>query len=359
MAISCSLANSGVIFCSMQVRSSEGTSRRVKLNEWPTRRVALLVLSSGHLISLAGPLDVFTRASIALGHEGKRRSPAYEVELLTAGDTPLLTASGLGIVGGRSWRDVHGPLDTLIVLANSDIVGSQIDPELLVWLRARAQDTRRVGSICAGAFVLAAAGILDGRQATTHWEVADLLAQRYPKILVDGDRIFTQDGNIWTSAGVSAGVDLALAMVEEDHGHALALEIARRMVLFMRRGAGQTQFSSQLAAQAAEHQPIRELIAWISEHLDADLSVPTLARRVGMSERNFSRVFTQQVGSTPARFIARLRTDAAKAKLAATGTKLEVVAESAGFGDGETLRRHLRNEEKFPLAYSSRAAAGS
>ena len=133
------------------------------------------------------------------------------------------------------------------------------------------------------------------------------LAQRYPRISVDGDRIFTQDGNVWTSAGVSAGIDLALAMVEEDHGHALALEIARRMVLFMRRGGGQSQFSSQLAAQAADHQPIRELVAWISEHLDADLSVPALARRVGMSERNFSRVFTQQVNTTPARFVARLR----------------------------------------------------
>ncbi len=156
--------------------------------------------------------------------------------------------------------------------------------------------------------------------------------------------------------GVSAGVDLALAMVEEDHGHALALELARRMVLFMRRGGGQSQFSSQLAAQSADHQPIRELIAWISEHLDADLSVPALARRVGMSERNFSRVFTQQVSSTPARFVVRLRTEAAKAKLAATPEKLESIAQTAGFGDSETLRRHLRSESKrFPSSDQSEA----
>jgi len=145
-------------------------------------------------------------------------------------------------------------------------------------------------------------------------------------------------------------------MVEEDHGHELALEIARRMVLFMRRGAGQRQYSLQLEAQAAEHQPIRDLIAWISEHLNDDLSVPALARRAGMSERNFSRVFTQQTGATPARFVARLRTEAAKAKLAETDHKLEAVAQSAGFGDGETLRRHLRAETE-PIAPAVRVRA--
>ncbi|MFZ0793297.1 MAG: DJ-1/PfpI family protein [Candidatus Korobacteraceae bacterium] len=312
------------------------------MKEWPTRRVALLVLSSGHLMSWAGPFDVFTRASLVLSRSGKRHSPAYEVQLLTQDEIPLSTGSGLSVTGGVRWDKAGGPIDTLLVLASSDHAQSRTDPALLAWLRARVNDVRRIGSVCAGAFVLAAAGILDGRQATTHWELADELARRYPRISVDGDRIYTHDGNIWTSAGVSAGIDLALAMVEEDHGHALALEIARRMVLFMRRGAGQSQFSSQLAAQAADHQPIRELIAWISEHLDADLSVPALARRIGMSDRNFSRVFTQQVSTTPARFVAQLRTEAAKAKLASAPTKLEAIAQSAGFGDGETLRRHLR-----------------
>jgi transcriptional regulator GlxA family with amidase domain len=322
-----------------------GAERQLKLKEWPTRRVAMLVLPAGHLVTIAGPLDVFTRASLVLMRSGKRRTPAYEVDLLTADSSPLATSAGLQIIGGRSWRDYDAPIDTLLILAGADLAQSGFDPGLLAWIRARAADTRRVGSVCAGAFLLAAAGVLDGRRATTHWELAGDLARRYPRIAVDGDRIFTQDGHIWTSAGVSAGVDLALAMVEEDHGHALALEVARRMVLVMRRGAAQKQFSAQLAAQAADHQPIRELIAWISENLDADLSVPALARRAGMSERNFSRVFTQQVSTTPARFVARLRTEAAKAKLAAAPQKLEAVAQSAGFGDGETLRRHLRSEE--------------
>jgi transcriptional regulator GlxA family with amidase domain len=328
----------------MDLRSESGTQRRPKLKEWPTRRIALLVLPGIHLTSLAGPLDVFTRASAALSRAGKRRSSAYEVELLTADEMPLIIGSGFGLIGGRRWSEAGNPIDTLLVLAGSNTAHSQVDPGLLAWLRTNAPGIRRIGSVCAGAFLLAAAGILDGRRATTHWELADTLAQRYPNILVDGDRIFTQDGNVWTSAGVSTGTDLALAMVEEDHGHALALDIARRMVLLMRRGGGQSQFSSQLAAQAADHQPIRELIAWISEHLDADLSVPALARRAGMSERNFSRVFAKQVNTTPARFVARLRTEAAQAKLASTPEKLEAVAEMAGFGDGETLRRHLRGE---------------
>ncbi len=344
----------------MGVTLSNGLPLRPQLKEWPTRRVALLALSSGHLMSLAGPFDVFTRASVVLSRSGKRRAPAYEVQLLTQDETPLSTGPGLSLAGGVRWAEAGLPIDTLLVLASADSAQSRIDPALLDWLRARVNDVRRIGSVCAGAFVLAAAGILDGRQATTHWELAGQLAQRYPRISVDGDRIFTHDGNIWTSAGVSAGIDLALAMVEEDHGHALASEIARRMVLFMRRGAGQNQFSSQLAAQAADHQPIRELIAWISEHLDADLSVPALARRVGMSDRNFSRVFTQQVSRTPARFVAQLRTEAAKAKLAATPAKLEAIAESAGFGDGETLRRHLRTDgERLRSPYPARASVGT
>jgi transcriptional regulator GlxA family with amidase domain len=311
--------------------------------QWPTRRVVLLVLPGTNLMTLAGPVDVFTRASRALLRSAKRTAPAYEVTLLTAGDGPFLTSSGLGISGGKLWKHWREPIDTLLVLAGSEAARSGSDAELLAWLRAHAADVRRIGSVCAGAFVLAAAGILDGRKATTHWELADTLARRYPLVAVDGDRIFTQDGNVWTSAGVSAGTDLALAMVEEDHGHVLALEIARRLVLFMRRDGGQKQFSSQLAAQAADLQQIRELIAWMSEHLDGDLSVPVLARRVGMSERNFSRVFKQELDVTPARFVARLRTEAARARLAETSGKLQAVAQSVGFADRETLRRNFRS----------------
>jgi len=305
-------------------------------------------------MNLAGPLDVFTRASYALTRGGKRRSPAYETELLTMDDLPLKTASGLGLVGGRRWTEALRPVDTLLVVASASGVDSPIAPELLAWLRASVDRVRRIGSVCSGAFVLAAAGILNGRRATTHWQLADKLAQRYPQIAVDADRIFIQDGKVWTSAGASAGADLALAMVEEDYGHALALEVARQMVMSLRRLGGQSQFSSQLAAQAADVQPIRELIAWVSEHLDADLTVPVLARRAGMSDRNFSRVFSQQVGTTPARFVARLRLQAAKARLEESTDKVETIASRSGFGDGEALRRHLRSEGATPRLYRAR-----
>jgi transcriptional regulator GlxA family with amidase domain len=230
-----------------------------------------------------------------------------------------------------------------------------LEPQLLDWLRTCQPSVRRIASVCAGAFVLASAGILDGHRATTHWSAAAALARNYPKISVDADRIFIQDGNVWTSAGVSAGADLALAMVEEDYGQAIALEVAQHMVLSLRRHGSQSQFSPQLAAQAADRQPIRELIAWISEHLDSDLSVPALARRAGMSERNFSRVFVRQVGTTPARFVGHLRLEAARTRLEETTDKIEAVATHAGFGDGETLRRHVRSRlGASPAGYRAR-----
>ena len=311
-------------------------------------------------MNLAGPLDVFARASQALTRAGKRKFPAYEIELLTMDDLPLTTASGLGLLGGRQWTQAVEPIDTLLLVAGTSGVDSPIAPELRAWLRAAADRVRRIASVCSGAFALAAAGILNGRRATTHWKLAEKLAQRYPQVSVDADKIFVQDGNVWTSAGVSTGADLALAMVEEDHGHALALEIARHMVLFLRRPGGQSQFSSQLEAQAADLRPIRELIAWISEHLDANLSVPVLARRAGMSARNFSRVFSQQVGTTPARFVARLRLQAAKARLEATADNVETIASQTGFGDDETLRRRLRLEVgATPRLYRARAGQSS
>lgn len=334
--------------------SRPAPSERQRRGEWPTRRISLLIFPRVHLMNLAGPLDVFTRASHALARAGKRCSPAYVVELLTIDDLPVMTASGLGLVGGRRWTEAPAPIDTLLVVASASGVHSPIESELLGWLRTSVDRVRRIGSVCSGAFALAAAGILDGRRATTHWQLADKLAEQYPQISVDADRIFIQDGNVWTSAGASAGADLALAMVEEDHGHALALQIARQMVMFLRRPGGQSQFSSQLAAQAADLQPIRELIAWISENLEADLSVPVLAKRAGMSGRNFSRVFSQQVGTTPARFVARLRLQAAKARLEATFENVETIAARAGFGGGEALRRHLRSEGATPRLYRAR-----
>jgi transcriptional regulator GlxA family with amidase domain len=212
--------------------------------------------------------------------------------------------------------------------------------------------------VCTGAFVLAEAGLLDGRRATTHWEWCDALAARFPRVQVDRDPIFVRDGNVYTSAGVTAGMDLALALVEEDHGRALALEVARQMVLFLRRPGGQSQFSAALAAQSADREPLRDLQAWIAEDPGRDCSVPALARRVAMSPRNFARVFTREVGSTPGQFVERMRVEAARRRLEESADGVDNIASRCGFGTAETMRRaFLRTLRVPPSAYRSRFRA--
>jgi transcriptional regulator GlxA family with amidase domain len=196
-----------------------------------------------------------------------------------------------------------------------------------------------MASVCSGAFLLAAAGLLDGRRATTHWSVCELLADTFPMTRVEPDSIYVRDGNIATSAGITAGMDLALALVEEDHGRDVALEVARWLVLFMRRPGGQSQFSTQLRAQSAEREPLRDLQTWIVENPTADLSVGALATRVAMSPRHFARVFARETGVTPAVYVERIRVDLARRLLEETGLGLEAEADASGFGSVETLRR--------------------
>jgi transcriptional regulator GlxA family with amidase domain len=209
-----------------------------------------------------------------------------------------------------------------------------------------ATRVRRLASVCSGSFILAEAGLLDGRRATTHWLGVDLMRERYPRIAVEPDAIFVRDGHIFTSAGVTAGIDLALAMVEEDLGHALALAVARRLVVFLKRPGGQSQFSSHLAAQAKPVGVLKDLPAWILEHLGSDLAVERLAERAGMSPRNFARVFTREMGTTPAKFVERARVDAARRGMEDGGLSLEDIAGRAGFSSAEhmrrTFRRHVR-----------------
>jgi transcriptional regulator GlxA family with amidase domain len=207
------------------------------------------------------------------------------------------------------------------------------------WVKRAAGRSRRVASVCTGAFMLARAGLLDGRRAATHWASTEELARRHPLVTVDPDAIFVRDGDVWTSAGVTAGMDLALALVEDDLGRKVALDVARWLIVFVRRPGGQSQFSSHLRAQAAEREPLRELQEWMAAHVDADLSVPLLAARACMSERNFARAFAREVGMTPAAYVEGLRVDHARVRLETTGQKLEAVARDCGFGTVETMRR--------------------
>ena len=301
---------------------------------------------------------MFACTAEVLAETGRVRTPAYTVELLARQAGPLATSSGLGLVAARGLARVRGGIDTLLVAGGTGTRAALDDRVLRQWLRRMAPRVRRLGSVFSGAFVLAGAGLLDGRRATTHWAWCTELARRFPTVTVESDPIFVRDGNVYTSAGVTAGMDLALALVEEDWGRQIALQVARNLVLFLRRPGGQSQFSAQLAAQAADREPLRDLQAWIADHPDADLSVPALARRVAMSPRNFARVFARQVGMTPARFVEAARVEAARRRLEESAHGVDAIAATCGFGTSESMRRaFLRTVRVPPSAYRSRFAA--
>lgn len=239
----------------------------------------------------------------------------------------------------RTAKSCRGDIDTLMVPAAGMNWQLQPSAHSLTVLRRLAGRSRRIVSICGGAMLLAAAGLLDGKKATTHWRGANELASLFPSIDVQPDSIFVKDGNVYTSAGVTAGIDLALALVEEDLGRTIALKCARYLVVFMRRPGGQSQFSATLESQQGERNSINELIAWVTDNLSSDLTVESLADRVHMSLRNFSRVFRRETGQTPAALVEKLRVDAARRHLEETDEPLETIATACGFGSADSMRR--------------------
>jgi transcriptional regulator GlxA family with amidase domain len=253
----------------------------------------------------------------------------------------VLATSGLQFATSAI-AEVVGPVDTLVVAGGRDMDEACADEDLLHDVRRLAHDARRVTSVCSGAFVLAAAGLLDGRRATTHWAECHLLERGYPAVTVDGDAIYVNDGNVWTSAGVTAGIDLALALVADDHGHRAAATVARQLVVYLRRSGGQAQFSALLAAQDADTRPVRDLLSWLPDHLTGDLSVPGLARQANLSERHFSRIFKAEVGLSPADHVESVRLEAACRLLETTQRSVEQVARTCGFGTPETMNRTFR-----------------
>jgi transcriptional regulator GlxA family with amidase domain len=281
--------------------------------------------------------------------------PNYRFELVAATADPVAASSGLTFHVDAAIDNVCGAIDTLIVAGGEGVAAAVGDQRLVDDVRRLAAKSRRVTSVCSGAFLLAEAGLLDGRRATTHWSVCDVLAQRYPRVTVDPDPIFVRDGNVATSAGVTAGMDLALALLEDDLGRDIALAVARRLVLFLRRPGTQSQFSAQLAGQLADRDPLRDAQQHIADHPDADLSVGALARHVGMSERNFARCFRDEVGMTPARYVEQARVETARRLLEETDDGVNAVARRAGFGTAETMRRtFLRHVRISPNDYRRR-----
>ncbi len=299
------------------------------------RRIVIVGFDDAQSLDVCGPLEVFDLA--------ERLAPGrYRHEVLSPDGRPFSTGSGLRVAPDGAVVDCRGAIDTLIVAGGTGVVAATSHRRLVDWIGEAATRSRRVASVCTGAFLLAAAGLLDGRRAATHWAATELLAERHPAIDVDPDSIFVRDGAVWTSAGVTAGIDLALALVEEDHGSRTALEIARWLVVFAKRPGGQAQFSAQLAAQLAERPPIRAAQELARSRPDSDLTVEALAAHANMSVRGFARAFRREVGTTPASYVEAVRVERAVEMLEATAADGEQIARVCGFGTVETFRRAFR-----------------
>jgi transcriptional regulator GlxA family with amidase domain len=317
------------------------------------RRIVILAFEGAQSIDISGPAEIFAGASrLAAARE---QPLPYRVEVVAPAAGPFRATAGLQLHADRSLADCRGPIDTLLVAGGQGAPDAAVDPEIRRWLVAAAGRSRRVASVCTGALVLAEAGLLDGRRATTHWAFCDHLGENYSGVEVEPDAIFVRDEELWTAAGVTTGMDMALAMVEADLGHDAALEIARWLVVFVQRPGGQSQFSSHLRAQQAERAPLRDLQAWIADNLAADLRVEALADRVHMSPRNFARAFANEVGLPPGAYVEAVRIERAKQQLEHGTKPVEAIAGECGFGSAETMRRAFgRRLGVAPAAYRAR-----
>jgi len=299
-----------------------------------SRRIVVVVVPPVDELDLVGPLQVFNSVNRLANRA------IYTIEVVTNADRLTVEGEGgvLNFIAQRHFKKVAGVCDSVLLVCG---VGTRSvrDAALFAWLRKMAVEVRRLGAVCAAAFLLAEAGLLNGRRATAHWKFGHELATGYPGVRVEHDPLWVKDGNIYTSAGLSAGIDLALAWVEEDCGAGIAHEAARELVLFLRRPGGQPQVSVSLASQASEMTSIRELQIWIAEHLATKLSVEDLADRMSMSMRNFERVFTREVGTTPSQYVLQMRVEAARRRLERTDIGLKQVASAAGFASVDVMRR--------------------
>ncbi|PJI47619.1 MAG: AraC family transcriptional regulator [Pseudomonas sp.] len=309
------------------------------------RRVACLLYPEVMSLDITGPLQVFASANVE--HQRQGLAPVYELLVLGEQAGPVATSAGIRICADMAWREVDPvTLDTLLVPGGLGVPAQCANSELLHWLAAAEPQVRRLGSVCSGALILAAAGVLNGRPATTHWADVDQLCASFPEVLVQGDRLHTYDprrrdgdDHVFTSAGVTAGIDLALALVEADLGRALALAVARRLVMFLRRPGGQAQFSHWLTPEPTRTPRLAALLEWIPAHLGDDLSLEALAEQACMSPRTLSRVFINELGMGPGRYVERVRLEAARALLQDAQASISTVSRLCGFGHPENLRR--------------------
>lgn len=313
-----------------------------------TKRVVFLVYPGVTLLDVTGPAQVFSSAN-----ENSADGPVFEIIIASSCGGPVATDTGVTLNTVTLEDAESTEIDTLIVAGGYGVFGSMEETRLIDWVRRIGGLSRRAGSTCMGTFLIAAAGLLRGKRAVTHWRHCDDLRERFPEITVQHDQIFVQDGAIWSSAGVTSGIDMSLSMIEDDVGHETAMRVARGLVLYLRRPGGQSQFSDPLAAQSADRSgTFNDLHAWISGHLDADLRVEKLAEQVGMSPRTFARLYADRIGRTPARAVELLRLDRARSLLENSEMPLVQIVRQCGFGDEQRMRRvFLRHLETTPNSY--------
>ncbi len=324
-----------------------------------TRRVAMFAFPDAQILDITGPLEVFSRTERWLSSEGHTRVPAYEIELLAQEAGPIRMSNGIEMIAQASYRDAQD-IDTLLIAGGIGYREAMKDDGLIRWIREQDAKVQRLGSVCTGAMILAKTGLLRGMKATTHWAYCDELSKISDATEVEPDSIYVNNGHLYTSAGVTAGMDMALGMVEEDWGRPVALAVARQLVLFLKRPGGQSQFSAQLAAQASGTERFRDLQIWIVDNLEHDLSVPSLAERSAMSPRNFARAFVNEVGETPAKYVEACRIEAARRALEESRLPIEKIAYQGGFGTAESMRRaFIRRLNVPPAEYRKRFSVAS
>jgi transcriptional regulator GlxA family with amidase domain len=319
------------------------------------RRIAMVGFDGIQVLDVTGPLEVFSRAGRLLVERGETAAPPYEVVLAARHAGPVKASSGLALVASATLAEL-GEVDTLLVSGGVGTRAALQDELLLEWLATHAPRARRYGSVCTGALLLARAGLFDGKRVTTHWAFLQELAALAPGARIETDAIYVRDDRLWTSAGVTAGMDMALAMVEQDWGRRLALDVAHQLVMYVQRHSGHSQLSAMLAAQSSSAEgQFRRLVGWIHDNVAQDLSIECLAQRSDMSIRNFSRRFHEETGLTPAKFVEQTRFEAARRMLAEGDDALEKIAGLCGFGSAETLRRvFVRRTGMSPAAYRLR-----
>jgi len=314
------------------------------------RRIGIFVYPGAEILDIGGPMEVFSFANLILQLRGLIKEPAYVIDIIADQQGVVSTLMGLQIIANRACHEVDHDLDTLLIaggfIPEKFYQGIEVgnphlfkDPSLVVWLRSMSTQVRRLASVCTGTFALAECGLLNGLKATTHWDFCQRLMLDYPNVTVEPNQIFVRDGNIFTSGGITSGIDLALALLEEDWGHDIALAVARYLVVFLKRPGGQSQFSSYLTSEAVHRPDLRELQTWIIANPAEDHRVEVLASKMCMSSRNFSRLFLTETATTPAKYVEMARIDAARHYLETSDLSIEIIAEKSGFYDPERMRR--------------------